>query len=82
MEDISQNLSDFPTQQYHEIKYFLQGRKCTVGERVSIGQTVSSCFKGVIGIELPTKYGYKRSNKLYPECAKPIFELVLKGMGK
>jgi hypothetical protein len=82
MEGISQNLTDFPDQQHYDIRYFLQGRNCGLGERISIGQTVSSCFKGVIGKELPTKYGYKRGNKLYPECAKPIFELVLKGMGK
>jgi hypothetical protein len=82
MKAISQNLKDFPDQKYSDIRYFLQGRNCGLGERISIGQTVSSCFKGFIGKELPTKYGYKRGNKLYPECAKPIFELVLKGMGK
>ena len=82
MKGISQNLKDFPDQKYSDIRYFLQGRNCGLGERISIGQTVSGCFKGCIGQELPTKYGYKRGNKLYPECAKPIFELVLKGMGK
>lgn len=82
MKSISQNLKDFPTQEHHNISYFLQGRNCRVGERISIGQAVNGCFKGIAGKELPTKYGNNKGGKLYPECAKPIFEIILRSMGK
>jgi hypothetical protein len=72
LEAISKSLKDNPNQEKHPLKYYLQGKKCTRGMRVKIGQVVSNWMSLSQSFKLDKLNGFQNRATLYPECAVPL----------
>lgn len=54
----------------------MKDKTYTRGEKIVLGRDANGFFKVALADKLPTKYEYKNSKKVYPECATVIFDYL------